>query len=111
MMASINDVISTNMSIACPPSERKIEDDNSAADKGRNPLSWLQTQLKILNFQEFFQKADFKILIIKFLSQRKKKKKKAFFIIHFNTLFLIIHFNDVEVKNILVHLIEEISDR
>lgn len=48
-MASIDDVMSTNMSIACPTSERKIEDDNSAADKGRNPLSWLQAHFKILN--------------------------------------------------------------
>lgn len=37
--ASIDDAISTNTSIVCPTSERNIDDDNSAADNGRNPLS------------------------------------------------------------------------
>lgn len=46
-MASIDDVISTNMSIARPTSERKIDDDNIATDRGRNPLSCNQDILNI----------------------------------------------------------------
>lgn len=41
-MASIDDVISTNMSIARPASERNIDDDNSATARGRNPRSCVQ---------------------------------------------------------------------
>lgn len=38
-MAPIDDAISTNTSIARPTSERNMDDDNIATDRGRNPLS------------------------------------------------------------------------
>lgn len=39
IIASICDTMSMNMSVASPVSDRKTEDDNNAADKGRKPFS------------------------------------------------------------------------
>lgn len=43
-MASIYEVISKYKSIACPTTERNIDDANKAADKGRKPLSYKEIQ-------------------------------------------------------------------
>ena len=58
IMVSRYEAISTNMSIACPISDRKIEDDNSAADKGKNPLSCLQQNIRV-NFTQKQSKHDY----------------------------------------------------
>jgi hypothetical protein len=44
-MAPIVDAISTNVSMASTASERNMGDDNSAADKGRKPLSCFQEDI------------------------------------------------------------------
>lgn len=41
-MASILVAMSTKMSIVRPVSERNKGEDNKAADRGRNPLSYVQ---------------------------------------------------------------------
>lgn len=46
-MASIYVVISKTSSVETPTLEHIIDDDNKAADKGRNPLSYKEIKLSI----------------------------------------------------------------
>jgi hypothetical protein len=49
IMASIDDAISTNTFMACPTSDRNVDDDKRAADKGRNPLSCFPINMLNIN--------------------------------------------------------------
>lgn len=50
-MAPIEDTISKNTSMILLSSERLMEDDNSAAEREKNPLSWFQKHICNIRIQ------------------------------------------------------------
>lgn len=57
IMASIDDAISTNTSMACPASDRNTGDDNRAADKGRKPLSCFNRNILNINMARHYSRS------------------------------------------------------